>query len=98
MTVVCIPTRGRAYEQRTLDYLRGTKWEDRTWLGVPNEEHGLHNYPRVLAHNVDGISATRQWIVENAYHADQVIMLDDDLLFSVRRKDEPAKFTKGTSE
>lgn len=96
MTIVCIPTRGRAYEQRTLDTLRGTRWEERTWLVVPDEEHHLHNYPRVLAHNVEGISATRQWIVENAYHAERVIMLDDDLLFAVRRLDEPAKFNKAS--
>lgn len=96
MTTVCIPTRGRAYDQRTLGYLRGTKWENRTYLVVPQEEVHLHSYDRIMAHDAEGISATRQWIVDST--TDDVIMLDDDLMFAVRRKDDPSKFNKATQD
>jgi hypothetical protein len=40
---------------------------------------------------VQGIGATRQWILDNA-EGNHIVMLDDDLTFARRRLDDPSRF------
>lgn len=46
----------------------------------------------VPTHIPRGIGAKRQYIKDNA-HDQHIVMLDDDLVFAQRRKDDPTKFT-----
>ena len=47
-----------------------------------------------------GISPKRQWILEHAakQKAESAVMMDDDLHFAERRKDDPTKFTRATPQ
>lgn len=95
MTTICIPTRGRVGRVRTLEFMAGSSWLSHVWLVAPKDEAEKHKWPRVLAHDVNGIRATRQWIMDQNID-DKVIMVDDDLRFSTRRLDDPSKFTSAT--
>lgn len=96
MTTICIPTRGRVGRVRTLEFMAGSPWIDRVWLVAPKGEAEKHKWPRVLAHDVDGIRATRQWIMDQNLDS-KVIMVDDDLRFATRRLDDPSKFASSTA-
>lgn len=99
MTIICIPTRGRVGRVRTLEFMAGSPWLDRVWLVAPEDEAPKHKWPRVMAHNVKGIRATRQWIMDFLKDADdKVIQVDDDMRFATRRLDDPSKFTSATPE
>lgn len=95
MTTICIPTRGRVGRVRTLEFMAGSPWLDEVWLVAPKDEAGKHQWPRVMAHDVEGIRATRQWIMDQNVDS-KVIMVDDDLRFSTRRLDDPSKFASAT--
>lgn len=75
--------------------MAGSPWLEHVWLVVPEDEASKHKWPRVLAHNVDGIRATRQWIMDQNLDR-KIIQIDDDLRFSTRRLDDPSKFTSAT--
>lgn len=95
MTTICIPTRGRVGRVRTLEFMAGSPWLDRVVLVAPKDEALKHYWPRVLAHNVKGIRATRQWIMDQNID-DKVIQVDDDMRFATRRLDDPSKFNSST--
>lgn len=83
---VYIPTLGRLDNQRTLKELP-QRWLKKTKLVVAKHEAKAHKKEygerRVMVAPVEGISATRQWIIENALSR-YVMFLSDDLLFNVR--------------
>lgn len=95
MTTICIPTRGRVGRVRTLEFMAGSSWLDKVVLVAPQDEAPKHNWPRVLAHDVSGIRATRQWIMDQNID-DKVIQVDDDMRFATRRLDDPSKFNSAT--
>lgn len=89
---IYIPTRGRVGRQVTREYFPAST------LVVPVDE--LQAYQAepgsMLAcpREIDGISATRQWILETATE-DYVIMMDDDLRFYTwEDMDNPVKLVK----
>ncbi|MEQ1572800.1 MAG: hypothetical protein ABL993_01005 [Vicinamibacterales bacterium] len=88
---IFIPTRGRINAQPTYDALR----EHGVVLVCPPDEFDAHRlrYRKVLATppNIQGIAATRQWIMELPGDP-HIVMMDDDLKFAVRRGDDPTKF------
>lgn len=96
-TTIYIPTIARSGNQKTWESI-SPYWRDRTFL-VANEDDAealeMLGYP-VIACPAEGIAATRQWILENhdRKRGDVVMMLDDDCIFSIRREDDPTKFTK----
>lgn len=49
----------------------------------------------VLPPEIQTVGPTRQWIVDN-WQAEKVIILDDDLVFATRRKDDLGKFVPST--
>lgn len=82
---IFIPTKARQKNQVTLNNLPAELLEH-TYLVTPFGEEG-HTYERVIQvpETVIGISATRQWILENLFlEDDKIFMLDDDLRFSRR--------------
>jgi hypothetical protein len=90
-----IPTLGRSDSQTTMVYLRAGGMLNPTLVVQPHEyEQYRMKYPMCsfmrLPKSVKGISATRQYILENC-ETRYFAMLDDDLRFS--RKD-PADRTK----
>lgn len=95
MTTIVIPTRGRIGRVRTLEFMAGSPWLDQVWLAAPEDEADRHKWPRVLAHNADGIRDTRQWIMDQAQD-DKIIMVDDDLRFATRRLEDHTKFVNST--
>lgn len=91
MTIVYIPTRGRVARQPTYDTLLPSGIE--VVLVCPPEEVAGHMAQgrAAWACPANGISATRQWIMDNA--TDQkVLMFDDDLRFAERTLANPGRF------
>ena len=93
---VVVPSMGRTFDVRTiLDlYHAGLA----PLVVVPQKE--IKAYAEALPMNADvvghpasvkGIAKVRQWIMENV-PAHSIAMVDDDLSFHVRRKDDPTKF------
>ena len=89
-----IPTYGRTHRQETLNAFP-VEWVRRTALVCrPEEAEALRRYGvEVLAAPVKGISATRQWIIDQ-HEGDRLLMFDDDLKFARRREDDPTKFER----
>ena len=94
MTDIYIPTYGRTHRQETLSAFP-ERWAARTALVCrPEEAEALAGWgAEVLVAPVKGISATRQWILEQ-HEGDRFLMFDDDLKFAMRRKDDPTKFQR----
>jgi len=91
---IVIPTLGRADRQITFDNMP-PKWQQRTTLIVQHHEaDDYHPYPRiVLPKHIKDIANTRHHLVhEHPFDSQYIVMLDDDLVFSARRLDEPTKF------
>lgn len=61
---------------------------------VPYAERKDYKVPSIMGLKREGIGPTRQWIVENC--GGRVLMLDDDLDFFVRRKDDHTKLIKAS--
>jgi len=85
---IYIPTFDRWNEQKTLESIP-KKWLERTWLVVDYGEarHYRERYgDRVIVtpKHICKIATTRQWIMENPKDR-YVVMLDDDLTFSMRK-------------
>lgn len=99
---IYIPTYGRVGAQATYDAIPDD-WAARTML-VAEEDEALYLDARgynVIACPVQGpgdgkgIAATRQWILDQhdvELFGSNVLMMDDDLHFARRRKDDRAKF------
>lgn len=83
MTIVYIPTRGRVGKQPTYDVLEQTGIE--VMLVCPPREVPGHitTGRRAIACPAEGISPTRQWIMENTTSR-KTMMFDDDLRFAER--------------
>lgn len=94
MSDIYIPTYGRTHRQETLAAFPA-RWAARTALVCREEEaEALAGYGvEVLAAPVKGISATRQWILDQ-HEGDKLLMFDDDLQFAMRRQDDPTKFLR----
>lgn len=99
---IAIPSRGRAHlDMASLKALTAAGL--RTFLVVPMGE--LAAYARydgdlctVMGCPSSGIANTRQWIVDNVGNHDTICMVDDDLTFFHRRKDDPTKLRDITPE
>lgn len=92
---IYIPTYGRVARQETLRAFPAG-WQSRTALVCrPEEAEALRSRydVEVLAAPVRGISATRQWILDQ-HEGHRFLMFDDDLKFAQRRKDDPTKFER----
>lgn len=91
MTIVYIPTRGRVARQPTYDALLPSGIE--IVLVCPPEEVAGHMAQgrAAWACPAQGISATRQWIMDNAFDQ-KVMMFDDDLRFAERTLANPGRF------
>lgn len=82
---IYIPTKGRTDRQPTWDALP-PQLKERAYLVCPEREgkwHGSFNR-QYLSCPAEGISAVRQWIIENADDP-FVFMMDDDQTFFVRQ-------------
>ena len=100
---IVIPTKGRATRQTTL-YNLPPSIQEKTFLCIYPEElsaHATHPGLRmVVSPDVKGIAQKRQWILDETLKSgmNKVVMLDDDLVFALRRSDEPTKFIGATDE
>lgn len=95
MADIYIPTYGRVARQETLAAFPAG-WQARTALVCRPEERAdlaFRYGVEVMVAPVKGISATRQWILEQ-HEGDRFLMFDDDLKFAQRRKDDPTKFER----
>lgn len=96
---ILIPTLGRAHRQITFQNLP-QKIREHVYLVVQLEDYKKHKLAYdhitdriiVLPPHINTIAQTRAWIMDTPAFSDTVIMLDDDLVFSARREDEPTKF------
>lgn len=95
MTPIFIPTMGRVNEQETYDRLQPSKAE--MILVCPPDEVAGHKAKgrTAIPCPAKGITATRQWIMDQKF-GPRVFMFDDDLRFGVRRLDDPTKFYQAT--
>lgn len=95
-TAIYIPTRGRWGSQVTYDALEQTGYAVR--LVCPEDEVAAHvkRGRDAVGCPVEGITATRQWIMDWWPMGGKVMMFDDDLRFAVRRIDDPGKFLPAT--
>lgn len=91
VTIIYIPSRGRLVKQPTYDTLVDSGFD--VVIVCPPEEVRSHESKRraALACPVQGIMATRQWIVDNATDR-KVLMFDDDLRFAERTLANPGRF------
>lgn len=96
---IYIPSRGRATKVITRI---PPAWQTRAYLVVPADE--ADEYVKynpgieVLPHNEDGITATRQWIIDHA-KTDYIAQLDDDLKILTRIDvKNPAKLVPAEDE
>lgn len=90
---IFIPSLGRWQKQVTLGKLPH-HWLSRVTLVVRKDEkkqYAAHHPTMKIAVAPAGIGPTRDWIIANATDP-KVLMLDDDLGFYARRKDDPTKF------
>ena len=91
---IYIPSSGRAKNQTTLEHLPESI-QQKVVIVVPPaelEEYKKHNsWVRVEAPDIQaGIGPARQWCCKQEQY--KVLMLDDDLVFATRRKDDLTKF------
>jgi hypothetical protein len=97
--IICIHTSGRPDKQVTLMSLPPVVREKVLLVVQEKEtERYARRWPQqkmmVLPPEINRLSPTRQWILENA--EDKVVMMDDDLTFSCRRPElgNPTKLYK----
>lgn len=102
--MVIIPTRGRAGKQTTFAGLPA-EWRRRVLFVCPKREVAQHRGNHPQAHGVIEqpdpdmtIARKRRWIMKWAEEQkfERIAMLDDDLRYAVRRRDDPKKFTAAT--
>lgn len=96
---IYIPSRGRAGAELVWHRLP-PPWREGAMLVVPKDEKKDYAHysgvpvKNILAPDVHGIGAVRQWIVDRCDYS--VLMLDDDIHFFARRKDDPTKLLKAS--
>lgn len=105
--LLIIPTRGRAGRQVTFSNLT-TSLRKRTVIVCPKRECATHeaNHPQLLgvvAQPDDNwtIARKRRWIVTEyakREKLERLVMLDDDLRFCTRRRDDPKRFSTSTPD
>ncbi len=100
MLRIYIPTFGRANDQRTFHELP-PKLQAQTTLVVDSREKKFYpEYPTMVCPpSVNTIGKVRQHIIQThdvEAYGPKLIMLDDDLKFATRRKDDPSKFLTAT--
>lgn len=85
---IFIPTKGRTTNDRTWKYIPDI-WKEHTTLVCPSDEVRLHVKAgrNAIGCDCNGISATRQWIIENS-DDDHILMTDDDHDFYIRKSQE----------
>lgn len=89
---VVVPTMQRTHDMRTVRDLQAAGLDP--LLVVPTKEtkdYRAATDALVVGCPAKGIALTRQWILENVDN-EAIVMVDDDLSFHVRRKDDPTKF------
>jgi hypothetical protein len=96
--IIAIPSKGRKRAQSTVANLPRS-YRQKIRLVVPEDEVGGYQGVttnvgiQILGCPAEGIGATRQWILETLRKEDpKICMMDDDLVFCTRRKDDPTKF------
>jgi hypothetical protein len=95
---IYIPSRGRAHLVRTWNNL--PTGHDAVMVVPPAETKNYRDAGyMVLPCPAKGIGPTRQWICDqhDLREGKQILMLDDDLEFFVRRMDEPTKVVKANN-
>jgi hypothetical protein len=90
---ILVVSSGRPLKQTTFDNFP-KELRERARLLVPQDEVSDYKKYPVIPCPTFGIGKTRQWVIENV--EDKVVMLDDDLVFSHRRSDNPTKFRNAT--
>lgn len=100
---IVIPSMGRAHSQESLKHLRAAGLF--VTIVVPYDEYDAYKHHvtagvLVVAPppGVKGIADTRQWMLDNVGKDAACIMVDDDLVFSKRRRDDPTKLEDITPE
>lgn len=94
MLKIYIPTLGRVGKQATFNALP-TLLQQRAVLVCPHVEAHHHTGLPTIGSTAKGIGGVRQWILDQ-HNGDKLVMLDDDLKFCTRRKDDPTKFVPAT--
>lgn len=96
-----VPTMGRTFDTRTISDLYSAKLSP--ILVVPKREaiqyrDATERLVEIVSppDSVKGIGLTRRWIMDN-WSTEKLVMVDDDLSFHTRRKDDPTKFTPATT-
>jgi len=101
--LIYVTTYGRANRQTTFMGLPPSLQAQTKLVVQQREAWKYSDRDNVIAlpDSVRDLSATRQWVVDNhdiEQHGPNLVMLDDDLKFATRRKDDPTKFLKSTRE
>lgn len=93
---IYIPTLNRIDSQKTYDMLPA-KLRRFATLVAPLREVEAHKARgrKVIGCPVSGIGKVRQWIL-NLHKTGKLVMLDDDIRFDVRRKDNKGRFLVAT--
>lgn len=95
---IYIPTYGRSERLQNSTFHKLPKaLQKKAHLVVQKREKDKYSgYPiLVLPDNIRSVAPTRQWIIDNhdIKTTKYLVMLDDDIRFDLRRKDDPGKFT-----
>jgi len=89
-----ILTHGRVDRQTTYNGLPDS-WKRNTQFVVQQREAHLHEALGrdilTLPPHITNLHQTRQWLLDNV-HTGKMVEMDDDIVFSARRDDEPTKF------
>lgn len=98
-----IPTAGRWNSQPTLARLTACGLNPILVVQAAEADVYRHVYGDratvwVLPSHITTIAHTRQWILENVGHSEDIVMLDDDLSFYTRRTDDPTKLRDITDD
>lgn len=90
---ILIPSSNRWSKQTTYENLPPSVQEQVSII-VPQDQWQIYNDCRLPAFattpDIKGIGPTRQWICDS--YGGHILMLDDDLVFAMRRRDVPTKF------
>ena len=92
---IVIVTHGRPNRQVTYDNLP-PGWRSAVRLVVQQSEYAFHTDKNliILPEHITNIRDTREYLIHEcpSLGSDHLVMLDDDIVFAARRKDEPSKF------
>jgi hypothetical protein len=98
---IVIVTYGRPHRQVTYDNLP-RRWQERAITVVQQREMEHHTNKNiiVLPEHIRNIRDTRHYLIHNCERLTEnnIVMLDDDMVFAARREDEPNKFRNMVDE